>query len=239
MLQIAPHVASTGRPPSAGDPCTEETRMTEARPLPAADSLRNVPLSRREFLYYLWGASMAVFLAGTGGATIWFALPRFREGEYGGVLTVPVGDIPEADSGPKEYADGRFWLVNLGPSTLEDSRQPEDYPVQPGVKALYKVCVHLGCIYKWVPTSDRFECPCHGSKYLKSGSRIDGPARRNLDTFFVQAVDASGTVLAETAAQMGNLEGSAIEIPTGTVALRIDTGRRITGAPNSRPGGGL
>ncbi len=212
--------------------------MTEAGPQTAAESLANVPLSRREFLYYLWAASMAVFLAGSGGLTIWFSLPRFREGEYGGVLTVSVSEIPQPDSGPKEYAAGRFWLVNLGEASLQDPRQPAEYPLEPGVKALYKVCVHLGCIYKWVPTSDRFECPCHGSKYLKTGTRIAGPARRNLDTFLVQAVDASGNVLAESEAQMGSLEGSAIPIPAGTAALRIDTGRRIQGAPNSRRGGG-
>lgn len=212
--------------------------MTEAGPQAAAESLAKVPLSRREFLYYLWGASMAVFLAGGGGATIWFSLPRFREGEYGGVITVPVSEIPQPDSGPKEYAAGRFWLVNLAEASLQDPRQPAEYPLEPGVRALYKVCVHLGCIYRWVPTSDRFECPCHGSKYLRTGTRIAGPARRNLDTFLVQAVDASGNVLAENEAQMGSLEGSSIQIPAGTAALRIDTGRRIQGAANSRPGGG-
>lgn len=212
--------------------------MTEAGPQAAAESLANVPLSRREFLYYLWGASMAVFLAGAGGATIWFSLPRFREGEYGGVITISASEIPQPDSGPKEYAAGRFWLVNLGEASLQDPRQPAEYPLEPGVKALYKVCVHLGCIYKWVPTSDRFECPCHGSKYLKSGTRVAGPARRNLDAFIIQAVDASGNVLAESQAQMDSLEGSSIPILPGTVALRIDTGRRIQGAPNSRPGGG-
>lgn len=212
--------------------------MTEAGPQAAAESLAKVPLSRREFLYYLWGASMAVFLAGGGGATIWFSLPRFREGEYGGVITVPVSEIPQPDSGPKEYAAGRFWLVNLADASLQDPRQPAEYPLEQGVKALYKVCVHLGCIYRWVPTSDRFECPCHGSKYLKTGTRIDGPARRNLDTFFVQAVDASGNVLAESEAQMGSREGSSIPILPGTIALRIDTGRRIQGAANSRRGGG-
>lgn len=212
--------------------------MTEAGPQAAAESLAKVPLSRREFLYYLWGASMAVFLAGGGGATIWFSLPRFREGEYGGVITVPVSEIPQPDSGPKEYAAGRFWLVNLADASVQDPRQPAEYPLEPGVRALYKVCVHLGCIYRWVPTSDRFECPCHGSKYLKTGTRIDGPARRNLDTFFVQAVDASGNVLAESEAQMGSREGSSIPILPGTIALRIDTGRRIQGAANSRRGGG-
>ncbi|MEW6568669.1 MAG: Rieske 2Fe-2S domain-containing protein, partial [Chloroflexota bacterium] len=152
--------------------------MTEAVAPDPAGAPSRVPLSRREFLYYLWGVSMALFLAETGGALIWFALPRFREGEYGGVFTIPVGDIPPADSAPKEFPDGRFWLVNLGQASLDDPRQPRDYPLRPGVRAIYKVCTHLGCLYRWVPVNDRFECPCHGSKFLKTGTRIDGPARR-------------------------------------------------------------
>ena len=61
--------------------------MTDAEEQPAAKGLTQVleevgvstpPLTRREFLYYLWGSSMAVFLAGAGGVSIWFALPRFR-----------------------------------------------------------------------------------------------------------------------------------------------------------------
>src|SRR3989338_10911295 len=100
-----------------------------------------------------------------------------------------------------------------------------------------KICVHLGCIYKWVPTNDRFECPCHGSKYLPSGVRVDGPARRNLDVFIVQALDASGQVLAETEAAAGSLEGTAVDI-TGAARLRVNTGVRISGDINSQPGGG-
>lgn len=138
------------------------------------------PLSRREFLYYIWGASMTLFMAQMGGAILWFAFPRFKEGEFGGIITVPVTDIPAVDSGPKDLPDARVWLVNLGGGRVGDPRQPVDYPVQTGVKALYKICVHLGCLYKWAPANDRFECPCHGSKYLTSGSRVDGPARRNL-----------------------------------------------------------
>ncbi len=207
--------------------------------VPAVEAPAGPPLSRREFLYYLWGISMVVFMAGSGGVAVWFALPRFREGEFGGVFTVPVGEVPPPDSGPKEFASGRFWLVNVGPATLSDPRQPRDYPLTPGVKALYKVCVHLGCLYKWVPTNNRFECPCHGSKYLQSGTRIDGPARRNLDVFIAEAVDGQGKALARTEPAMGNDEGSSLVIPSGTVALRIDTGRRIVGAPNSKPGGGL
>ena len=199
------------------------------------------PLSRREFLYYIWGASMTLFMAQMGGAILWFAFPRFKEGEFGGIITVPVTDIPAADSIPKDMPDARVWLVNLGAGRLGDSRQPADYPVQTGVKALYKICVHLGCLYKWAPANDRFECPCHGSKYLTSGSRVDGPARRNLDTFPIEFVDAAGKVLASSAptGAAGVDENAALEIPKGAVALRINTAFRVQGANNTQPGGGL
>jgi cytochrome b6-f complex iron-sulfur subunit len=182
---------------------------------------------------------MAVAIAGGTGAVLWFALPRFKEGEFGGVVTVPVGELPPADSEPLAYADGRFWLVNIGPQTVEDPRQPDVYPLEPGVKALYMVCVHLGCLYKWVDTQDRFECPCHGSKYLKSDARIDGPARRNLDVFVIEAVDAAGNVVARTEPQMGSAEGSSIALTPDVTELRVDTGRKIVGAPNTQPGGGI
>jgi len=197
-----------------------------------------MPLTRREFLYYLWGASMALFMAETGGALVWFALPRFREGEFGGVFSVPVAEVPAPDSGPKEFAEGRFWLVNIGSQTTADARQPQDYPLLAGVRAIYKVCTHLGCLYRWVPVNDRFECPCHGSKFLKTGTRIDGPARRNLDTFIIEAVNAAGQVIARSEPSLGSQEGSPVPLGPEVVALRVDTGRRIQGAPNSRPGGG-
>jgi len=213
--------------------------MSDAGVQTAPGAEAGVPLSRREFLNYLWGASMAVFLAGGGGVTLWYALPRFREGEFGSVFTLPITNLPAPDSPPSDFPDGRFWLINVGDGALQDPRQPKDYPLQPGVKALYKVCVHLGCLYKWVPTNDRFECPCHGSKYLKSGARIDGPARRNLDVFFVEVLDASGNVLSRSEPVMGSQEASSVVIPPEAVALRIDTGRRVTGASNSKPGGGI
>src|SRR6185436_16242922 len=201
------------------------------------------PMTRREFLYYIWAASMALFLAETGGAILWFAVPRFKEGEFGGAFPLDIAEVPPVDSGPVAFDSGRFWLVNNGPKELDHQytyngdKLKTDYPQQPGVKALYKVCVHLGCLYKWVPTNDRFECPCHGSKYLPTGVRVDGPARRNLDVFVVQALDASGNVIAETQPLAGNLDGQAIDI-TGAAKLRINTGKRIVGQPNSAPNGG-
>jgi cytochrome b6-f complex iron-sulfur subunit len=201
------------------------------------------PMTRREFLYYIWAASMALFLAETTGAILWFAVPRFKAGEFGGVFDLDIAAVPPVDTGPVPYDSGRFWLVNNGPKEIEKQytyngdKLQVDYPQQPGVKALYKVCVHLGCLYKWVPTSDRFECPCHGSKYLATGVRVDGPARRNLDVFVVEALDASGNVIAVTTPAAGNLDGQAIDV-TGAVRLRVNTGRRIVGDVNSAANGG-
>ena len=212
----------------------------EAKSTPSAPAAV-APMTRREFLYYIWAASITLFMAEMGGATLWFAVPRFRAGEFGGIFEFDIGKIPQPDTGPVPYDDGRFWLVNLGDKDANDERLQQYVGGQPyakqakGIKALYKICVHLGCIYKWVPTNDRFECPCHGSKYLPSGVRIGGPARRNLDVFVITVLDASDNVLSETQATLGDQEGSAVDI-TGAAKLVINTGKRIVGVSNSVPG---
>jgi len=207
---------------------------------PAASATATMPMTRREFLYYLWAASMALSMAEIGGAILWFAVPRFKPGEFGGVFELDVTAVPPPDTGPKAFDAGRFWLVNLGDKDVTDANLKEVAGLpyaeqQKGIKALYKICVHLGCLYKWVPTNYRFECPCHGSKYLPSGVRIGGPARRNLDVFVIEAMDASGKVLSKTEARFDGQDGTAIDI-TGAAKLRINTGQKITGSPNSVPG---
>ena len=175
------------------------------------------PLSRREFLLYLWSASMALALAGSSGAVLWYAYPRFREGEFGGTFPFEVNKVPPVDSDPELHPEGRYWLVNL----------------ESGVLALYTVCVHLGCLYKWTPSANRFECPCHGSKYAKDGTRLVLPAPRNLDRFVIRALDADGEVLAETRpgdANKDSTAGGPLQIPLGTAVLEIDTSHRIKGA---------
>jgi cytochrome b6-f complex iron-sulfur subunit len=196
-------------------------------------------INRREFLYYLWGFTITAASLGVTGATIWYAYPRIPEGEFGGTFTIPLGQIPPEDTRPKEFPEGRFWLVNIGPESVADPRQPEEYPLREGIRAIYKVCTHLGCLYKWTQPTDRFECPCHGSKFLKTGVRIDGPARRNLDSFFVEVVDAEGNVLTTSEPTMDGREAQPVQIPPEAAALRIDTSRTVRGAPNSQPGGGM
>jgi len=47
-----------------------------------------------------------------------------------------------------------------------------------GVHAISTICTHLGCVVN--PTTEGFECPCHGSRFATDGSVTKGPAPRAL-----------------------------------------------------------
>lgn len=164
--------------------------------------------SRREFLYYIWGASLVMVLGQATAGIIWFALPRFKEGEFGGVFRLGADDVPEAGSAPVDNPAGRFWVSNS----------------DVGFIALYSVCTHLGCLPKWQDARNRFECPCHGSKFEEDGAYIEGPAPRGLDRFPATITFTNGEV--ETT------DGSGAPIPLNgrTIAeIAVDTGNRING----------
>ena len=165
------------------------------------------PVNRREFLNYTWGASIALFMASAGMVTFVYAMPRFKEGEFGGTFTLDVSNAPPAGAPPVDFAEGKFWLT----STEE------------GVSALYKVCTHLGCLYKWVEINDRFECPCHGSKFQSDGAYVEGPAPRSLDQFAMAALDANGNELLKWE------EASPMPLPEGTAEIQVDTGEKVQG----------
>ncbi|MEJ2748160.1 MAG: Rieske 2Fe-2S domain-containing protein [Anaerolineae bacterium] len=197
----------------------------------------NGGVSRREFLYYVWGASIALFAAESAGLLVWFLIPKFREGEFGGTFTLSVNELPEVNGEPVNKPDGRFWLVNLDTTVSDGSERMYQAPYEPnaiqGVAAIYKVCTHLGCIYAWIPPNNRFECPCHGSKYRLDGRRIESPAPRTLDRFKVSALsEDQQTVLAEsslTSTPDDQEYYGALPLPSGTAFLRIDTGSKKKG----------
>ena len=147
-------------------------------------------MNRREFLTYAWGAALGLLVLEGLGATFFFMYPRFKAGEFGGTFFIgPEAALPPSDAPPVPFTDGKFWLVTVA----------ENEP-----RALYMVCTHLGCLYKWAPSNFRFECPCHGSKFSHDGYYIEGPAPRSLDTF-------------------------AITVEDGVVA--VNTGKKLLGAP--------
>lgn len=139
-------------------------------------------MNRREFLTYTWGAALGLLVLEVGAGMFGFMYPRFKAGEFGGKFFLgPVSSLPPTDAPPLAETAGKFWLVN----TTDE-----------GPKALYMVCTHLGCLYKWAQSNNRFECPCHGSKFSREGFYIEGPAPRSLDTFLV--AEENGVVTVDT-----------------------------------------
>lgn len=134
-------------------------------------------ITRREFLYYAWMSSTVLFMAGSGGATLAYAFPRFKEGEFGGKFIVGKEEDFE-DGSVTLVRDGKFFLV----------RQGNEF------KALYQVCTHLGCLVR--QAEGGFSCPCHGSKFGKDGTLVATPAPRDMDEFAVEIVD--GNVIVDT-----------------------------------------
>jgi cytochrome b6-f complex iron-sulfur subunit len=217
----APSPAPTPVETALPAPKPRATEPAAPKPAPAkeaAEAKADPNVTRREFLNYAWLASIALLTVEGIALSLWFAFPIFKEGQFGG--TFPIGDaagaVPEVNSGPKAFVEGKFWMVNI-------DTEVEGRP-QKGILAIYKVCTHLGCLYEWVPMTNRFECPCHGSKFQLSGDYIAGPARRSLDRFVIQAIAPDGSIK-ETDAL-----GNPLEI-TGDEELVIDTGRRILGQP--------
>ncbi len=168
-------------------------------------------LTRRELLNYAWLASLGILMVDIAGISFLFAMPRFKEGEFGGVFSLgPASELPPVNTPPVNNPKGRFWLT-----------RSED-----GVLALYKVCTHLGCLYNWNDQEGKFICPCHGSQFQYDGTYIRGPAPRSLDRFVVQVVSPDGRILAETDPETGG----PVPIPDDpNVIVKVDTGRKILG----------
>ena len=93
-------------------------------------------INRREFLNFVWLASLGFLMVNIGGVTYLFSLPRFQAGEFGGQFSLGRARevLPPLGGDPINFPKGRFWIVR----TKEG-----------GVLALYKVCTHLGCLYNW------------------------------------------------------------------------------------------
>jgi cytochrome b6-f complex iron-sulfur subunit len=158
---------------------------------PAQDAATPRDMTRRELFTYAWGGALAILGLETLAATGWFMYPRFKAGEFGGAFTVPEANWPsDPKAAPVGETAGKFWMVTT------EGGDP---------KAIYMVCTHLGCLYKWVEANFRFECPCHGSKFTHDGFYIEGPAPRSLDSF---------------------------EVTVGEGAVVVNTGKKITGSPS-------
>jgi cytochrome b6-f complex iron-sulfur subunit len=179
------------------------------------ETQNKTPINRREFLNLAWLVSLGFFTISIGGVTYLFSMPRFREGEFGGIFNMgEVGSLPPPGSEPMKVPEGKLWLSNT----------------ERGVLAIYTVCTHLGCLYNWESQQDTFRCPCHGSAFEPDGTFIEGPAPRSLDRFAILIESRDGQILAQTDPETGD----PVPLPDDPTAMvRVDTGRRILGPPRT------
>ncbi len=119
-------------------------------------------LSRRQFFVRLGTGSIAVAGLGTAVFAYQFLSPN--------VLYEP---SPVVNAGkPESYQPDS---VTLDPQTgIYVVRAAE------GFYALQAVCTHLGCLTAWNTELGIIACPCHGSKFRRDGTKIEGPAPRPL-----------------------------------------------------------
>jgi cytochrome b6-f complex iron-sulfur subunit len=65
-----------------------------------------------------------------------------------------------------------------------------------GIYAMSAVCTHLGCLTAWQPELGIVACPCHGSKFKRDGTKIEGPAPRPL-VWLKAWIDDDGDLLVD------------------------------------------
>jgi cytochrome b6-f complex iron-sulfur subunit len=135
--------------------------------------------SRREFLFYLLGASAGLTVAGTCGVVTWFAQQTTPYSPESGAVFIDVDTIPVNEYSPIRNLEGRFYLV----------KQRE------GILALDSLCTHRWhSLVRWSPVNWRYECPSCGSKFEIDGTYIEGPAPRFLDRLVIEVRTTDGTV---------------------------------------------
>jgi cytochrome b6-f complex iron-sulfur subunit len=163
-----------------------------------------IGVSRRQFLNRGILIAVGFSLSGFGAAMLGFLWPLQGLGGFGGTVNIgKLADILSAiDTQAKPFyaAQARTYVVRYpkdNPSALAAAKKiykPAVYKdmSEIGIVALYQRCVHLGCRVPFCPTSQWFECPCHGSKYNRVGEKKAGPAPRGLDRFYAtQSSDTS------------------------------------------------
>jgi cytochrome b6-f complex iron-sulfur subunit len=160
-----------------------------------------IGVTRRQFFNRSIIAFMGLGLSGFGAAVIAFLWPQPKGGFGSKIRVGKIADIQaqiEAGKGFYYLPEGRMWITSYPLGAVEKAKAV--YPQQvlnaleAGVCPLYQKCPHLGCRVPSCPTSQWFECPCHGSQYNQAGEKKGGPAPRGMDRFATEVSDGVLTV---------------------------------------------
>ena len=161
-------------------PAVNITEKPVTRPISAAGAPES--MDRRTFIKWAtigWTAFAAV-VAGYGTLIMRYFFPN--------VLFEPKQSFLAGF--PDEYEVGTVserWKAEHGVWIVRDTEK---------IYALSTVCTHLGCTPNWLPSEDKFKCPCHGSGFYKTGINFEGPAPRPLERFKI-ALNDNGEIIVD------------------------------------------
>ncbi len=192
----------------------EPVDRSQALTKEAIKSLRNQPvqgMSRRRLLRVSIGGGMALWLTEMVGGFIALFWPNL-EGGFGDArlkigtleeIKVKNSSIPVASGFPAYFPDARAFIVLIDPTrqAFVPGKDDKGDGTDLNVRALYQRCPHLGCKPNACLKNFWLECPCHGSRYDRLGTKAAGtkygPAPRSMDRFGV-TVEADGTLYLNT-----------------------------------------
>ena len=166
--------------------------------------------------------------------TIGFIWPNLKGGfgapiAIGDLDTVKLqnSSLPIEEGFPAYYSEARAFVILFDPG--QQRFLPGEDTTGNGaglnVRALYQRCPHLGCKPNFCTTNYWFECPCHGSRYDRLGTKVQelGPAPRSLDRFAhtveggILTVDTSKLTLGPLPVALGQPGLIPARSPTGCV----------------------
>jgi cytochrome b6-f complex iron-sulfur subunit len=165
-----------------------------------------IGFNRRQFLnratVTLMSAGLGTFAAAAFVAFLWpTAAPVFGGKVNVGKLNDILSTI-RSNSGFFYSSSARSYLTVYPSEALPKAKGVKEYAplisgMEEGIVAMYQKCPHLGCRVPQCPSSQWFECPCHGSQYNRVGEKKAGPAPRGMDHFAL-SVGPSGDVVIDT-----------------------------------------
>jgi len=173
------------------------SNSVKGTPIKSASIEENTIDEERRLLMNLLVVGPALVTIGAFGIPyVAFFVPPGTAGRAGGT---PAQDALGNDLFAKDYlatkAPGDRSLVQglRGDATyliVREDKTLESY-------GLNAVCTHLGCVVPWVPSANKFQCPCHGSQYATDGSVIRGPAPLPLELTHVDT-NENGKIMLST-----------------------------------------
>lgn len=152
-----------------------DTKQTETS---AVEDVLSAAVSRRDFLTLAWKSLLGLSsLFGLGA--VW---------RYLSYKPDPT-PVTRFDLGPVDnFPPGVEFKVSEAQAHVMHTAE--------GFRAYSLVCPHLGCIVD--PTENGFLCPCHGSRYDKTGAYLFGPSAKSLRALQVE-ITTEGHLLIDTA----------------------------------------